>query len=134
MPLYVAKKLAFATLVAGGGGPTPSPIYTPSGSSKGLIHNILLCNDNSTAEDVVLLIDDGVNELPIFKVEVGAGESVTVGEIGEGYVLENGDTLTGYTTTSSMVTCAVFGSERTETLVEGLTLDDVHDYIDANCA
>lgn len=102
-----AKSLVFIQLADSKG-----DIYVPATGVKGLIHTILLGNDNTTAEEVRLLFHDGTNEYPIFpKVTVGIGDTAQLEFIGEGLVVNDGSKITGYTTTAAKVTFQAFGSE-----------------------
>jgi len=104
MATYVPSMLAFGQLPN-----VKGDLYTPSGVTKGMIDSILVCNQNTTAEQVELLLHDGANEYHLYDVSVGADETAVF----PGFVLENGDKITGNTTTASKVTYMISGSERT---------------------
>lgn len=110
MAAYTTKKLAFVQLPISSGSTT---IYDPAVGTKGLIHNIILYNDNSSSETIVIKMHDGTNEYKLFQMVVIASDSVIVDFRGEGLVVDENSSLNGYTSTASMVTCLVNGSEET---------------------
>lgn len=106
MATYTTKKLAFVQLASSKG-----DIYDPPASTKGLVHNILIHNTNTTSETVVLYLHDGTNEYKIFNMSVAANETIQLAFQNEGLVVDANSKITGSTTTASKVTCLISGSE-----------------------
>ncbi len=106
MATYTTKKLAFIQLANSKG-----DIYDPPASTKGLVHNIILHNTNTTSETVVINLHDGTNEYQIYKVLLIANETLQFSYQNEGLVVDANSKLTGSTTTASKVTCLISGSE-----------------------
>jgi len=100
------KALAFGQLPA-----TKGDLYAPPSGSKGLVHNIVLHNANTTAETVVLNYHDGTSEYEIFNQSLSAGETVIWDFKGAGDIVEDGGKYTGNTDTASKVTYKVDGTE-----------------------
>lgn len=108
MATFTPQTLAFIQLADAKGDITS----TPGADKKHLVHTIVIHNINGSAEDVELLYNDGTNEYQLLKQSVGADETVVLDFGGEGVVIEADGKLTGMTTTASMVTCWVSGTER----------------------
>lgn len=106
-PIFTPKKLAFVRLSS-----TVTDVYDSPSTAIGEIHNILLCNANTTTEAVVLNMHDGTNSYPIFKASLLAGETVILQLANEGLIIDGPSKITGSSTTSAMVTCLICGSER----------------------
>jgi hypothetical protein len=109
MATFTRKKLAFVQL-----SDTPSTdIYDPAASTIGLVHNIILFNANTTTETVILNMNDGTNAYQLFQVVLTTKDTLILDFKGEGLVVDASSKITGSTTTGSMVTCLVTGSEET---------------------
>jgi hypothetical protein len=102
------KSLAFGQLPS-----TKGDLYSPATGNKGLVHNIVLHNANTTAETVVLNYHDGTNEYEIFNQSLAVDETLIWDFRGAGDVVEDGGKYTGNTTTASKVTYKVNGTEET---------------------
>jgi hypothetical protein len=103
---FTRKKLAFIQLPSSEG-----TIYDPPASTKGLIHNIILHNINTSEEVVVIKMNDGTNTYILWNIPVPSNETVVLDFSGEGIVIDDASSLVGVTTTASKVTCFVCGSE-----------------------
>lgn len=107
MATFTRKKLAFIQLASSKG-----DIYDP-GTAIGLVHNIVLFNNNTVTETVILYMHDGTNEYQLFQLELATKDTVVLDFKGEGLVVNAASKLTGNTTTAAKVTCLVTGSEET---------------------
>ncbi len=108
MATFARKKLAFIQLASSKG-----DIYDPAASTIGLVHNIVIFNNNTTSETVVLNMHDGTNEYQLFQPVVSPKDSVILDFSGEGLIVDALSKITGNTTTAAKVTCLITGSEET---------------------
>ncbi|NMC84284.1 MAG: hypothetical protein GYA58_03260 [Anaerolineaceae bacterium] len=109
MTTFVTKKLAFSRLADAKG-----DLYDPLPATKALVHNILLHNGNTTTEVATLNYHDGTDEYPIYKISLGANETVQLTFGNEGLLVDAASKLTGLSTTADKVTCLIMGSEEAD--------------------
>lgn len=102
------KTLAFVQLPDSKG-----DLYTPSSGTRGLVHNIVIHNTNTTTETVSLNYHDGTNEYEILNQNILAGDTLVWDFRGAGDIVEEGAKYTGNTTTAAKVTFKVSGTEET---------------------
>lgn len=107
---HTPKTLAFIQLANSKGDITA----VPGATKKHLVHNIVLHNANTTAEQVAIYKHDGTNEYRIAYPLIAPADTVVIPFGGEGLLLEEAGKLTGNTTTAAKVTCDVNGTERVE--------------------
>jgi hypothetical protein len=105
--MFTRKKLAFIQLASSKG-----LIYAPS-TAIGLVHNIVLFNNNTTTETVVINLNDGTHEYVILTKQMATLDTFVWDFHGEGLIVDAASSLTGNTTTVAKVTCLVCGSEET---------------------
>ena len=108
------KTLAFVQLPA-----TKGDLYAPPSGYKGMVHNIVIHNTNTSTESVVLNYHDGTNEYEILSQDVAAGDTFIWDFRGAGDVVADGKKYTGNTTTGSKVTFKVSGTEESLVTVAG---------------
>lgn len=108
MATFARKKLAFIQLPN-----TTGDVYDPAASTIGLIHNIILYNNNTTTETVILEMYDGTNTYQLFQVIITTKDTVIIDFKGEGLIVDALSKITGSTTTALKVTCLITGSEET---------------------
>lgn len=108
MSTIVAKNLGLGQLPNSVG-----DLYVPGAGVTAHVHNIVIYNDNTINELVVINHNDGANNYCIFKATVVPNDTVILSFPNEGIVLLNsgGDKITGNTTTASKVTYDINGSE-----------------------
>lgn len=106
MATFSTKKLAMSQFPS-----TKGDLYVPTASSKGLVHNIVLFNNNTTAETVTIYYHDGTNEYIIYKMSLATLETVQLTFGNEGLLVDTVSKLTGLSTTSAKVTFLAIGSE-----------------------
>lgn len=85
-------------------------IYVPSGV-KGFVHNLTIHNTGVTTEKVVLYYNDGANEYKFINVDINSNETLFIDFRGEGFVVEDGEKITGNTDTVTTVTIKIDGTE-----------------------
>ena len=108
MATFARKKLAFVQLSATPG----TTVYDPASSTIGLIHNMVIYNSGSVDSQLVIIsMHDGTHEYILFKFTVTALDTVLIDFKGEGLVVDAASKITGSTTTGSVVTCLLTGSE-----------------------
>lgn len=129
MSTNMPTRLAHLQLPSGAAG----DLYTVPASTTAFVHIIALCNDNTTDEDIEINLYDGVDTLPVIKHTLTGGASVEFPFVGEGIVLSAANKITGVTTTASMVTCRIYGTEQTSP-EDGFTLDDVRQLCMSTCS
>ena len=86
-------------------------IYNPSSGEIGLVHNIVLFNGNTSAENIVISLNDGTNDYVLFKIGLSADDTYILDFGGEGMVVPYGYTLKGYTTIADTVNYVIFGTK-----------------------
>jgi hypothetical protein len=86
-------------------------LYVPASGRKAFVHNIVIHNTNTTAEDVVLNYHDGSTEKQWLSQTIAAGDTLTLDFPGEGDVVGVGGKYTGNTDTASKVTFKFSGTE-----------------------
>ena len=106
MATYSTKKLAMVQFPS-----TKGDLYDPPVSTKGLIHNIVLFNNNTTTEVVTIYYHDGTNEYIIYQLSLLATETVQLNFANEGLLVDASSKLTGFSTTAAKVTFLATGSE-----------------------
>lgn len=106
MATYTTKKLAMVQFPS-----TKGDLYDPPASTKGLIHNIVLFNNNTTTEVVTIYYNDGTNEYIIYQLSLIATETVQLNFANEGLLVDASSKITGLSTTSAKVTFLATGSE-----------------------
>lgn len=104
---YTHKKLAFIQLADSKG-----DIYD-SGTTTGLVHNIVLYNGNTTTETITIYLHDGTHEYALLQVDLDKNETLIIPFGNEGVVVDSSSKLTGFCDTASYVTCLVCGTEET---------------------
>lgn len=110
------KVLAFGQLPSSKG-----DLYVPASGRKAFVHNIVIHNTNTTAEDVVLNYHDGSTEKQWLSQTIAAGDTLTLDFPGEGDVVGVGGKYTGNTDTASKVTFKFSGTEEVPDTIQ----DDV---------
>lgn len=110
----IRQNLAFGQLPSSKG-----DLYIPTTGRRGYVHNIILHNTNTTAEDVVLNYHDGTNEYEILSENIAADDTLFLDFRGEGEVVDIGGKITGNTTTGSKVTYKFSGTEEIPDAVAG---------------
>ena len=95
---------------------TKGDLYAPASGRKAFVHNIILHNTNTTAEQVKLYYDNGTNEYLFYDQSIAAGDSAFIDLPGEGDVVEDGGKYTGVTDTASKVTYKFCGTEELSTI------------------
>lgn len=106
MATFTTKKLAMVQFPS-----TKGDLYVPTSTYKGLVHNILLFNNNTTSETVTIYYNDGTNEYIIYKLTLVTLETVQLTFGNEGLLVNTSSKLTGLSTTSAKVTFLATGSE-----------------------
>lgn len=110
----IRQNLAFGQLPSSKG-----DLYIPTTGRRGYVHNIILHNTNTTAEDVVLNYHDGTSEYEILSENIAADDTLFLDFRGEGEVVDIGGKITGNTTTGSKVTYKFSGTEEIPDAVAG---------------
>lgn len=108
MATFTTKKLAMVQFPS-----TKGDLYDPAASTKGLVHNIVLHNTNTTTETVTIYYHDGTNEYIIYKMALVTNETVQLDYGNEGLLVDAASKLTGLSTTAVKVTFLATGSEET---------------------
>lgn len=91
---------------------TSADIYSPS-VYMGYPHNVTLFNNHSLAVTVSLAYATSSASFPILEASLASKETLIVSWPNEGLIVPNAGKITGYATTTSMVTCKIDGSEET---------------------
>ena len=68
-------------------------------------------NGNTSAENIVISLNDGTNDYVLFKIGLSADDTYILDFGGEGMVVPYGYTLKGYTTTADTVNYVIFGTK-----------------------
>ena len=102
--MFNRKVMAFLQLPS-----SKEDIYKPQ--NKALVHNIFFHNINTSSEFVELFYNDGINEFQILRRPLVSDETFIWEFIGEGMIIEPPGRITGFSTTASMVTCYISGTE-----------------------
>ena len=89
MATFTRKKLAFLKMSA-----VKSTLYD-SGATIGLVHNMILFNDDAGSQTVQIYMHDGTHEYQLFELVITTKDTVILDFKAEGLVVDASSKLTG---------------------------------------
>jgi hypothetical protein len=104
--MFVRKVMALGTLPE-----AADAVYTAPADVTGLIHNVTLHNKSVNAQTVTLQYHSGSVDYQMYRLQIPAADTVSLGFYNEGFVVMTGCSLRGYATEAGAVNVKVDGTE-----------------------